>query len=90
MDSEFDVNRFPCDLPWVTSISSYPFVDILAVPRDLLFMKSTNNDLNIFAKDSEIKLVPPSTYIFSDTYSRRLGRNSRVLISFVTPTSAKV
>ena len=90
MNLDFDVNRFLCDLPWVTSITPDRSVSVPAVPRDLLFIKSTNNDLNTFAK--EIKLVPSSTYIFSDAgiyafYSGNLGSNARVLISFVPPTS---
>ena len=90
MDSDFDVNRFLCDLPWVTSISPDPSATIHAVPRDLLFIGS--NDLNTFAK--EIKLYPSSTYIFSDagiynTYPGFLVSNARVLISFVAPTSGK-
>ena len=64
MKSDFDVNRFLCDLPWVTSISLDESATIPSVHRDLLFIKSTNNDLNTFAK--EIKLDPFSTYIFSD------------------------
>ena len=93
MDSDFDANRFLCDIPWVTSISPSPFKKTIAtIHRDILFIKSTNNDLNTFAK--EIKLVPSSTYIFSDAgfldvYSGKLGRNARVLISFVAPTSGK-
>ena len=92
MDPDFDVNRFLCDLPWVTSISSDQPMSISAVRRDLLFIKSTNSDLNTFAK--EIKLVPSSTYIFSDagtssSYLGKLGSGARVLISFVAPASGK-
>jgi len=88
MDSDFDVNLFLFGLPWVTSISDCSE----SIRRDLLFIQSTDNDLNTFAKD--IKLVPPSTYIFSDagildSYSGELTRNARVLISFVPPTSGK-
>ena len=77
-------------LPWVTSISPAHRTTIPAVPRDLLFIKS--NDLNTFAK--EIKLDPPSTYIFSDAgildmYSGKLERKASVLISFVAPNSGK-
>ena len=84
--SDFDVNLFLCDLPWVTSISLDLLGTIPAVRRDLLFIKSANNDLNTFAK--EIKLDPSSTYIFSDAgihdlYLGRLVKNARVLISFV-------
>ena len=91
MDSDFDVNRFLCDLPWVTSISPDRRTTIPAVPRDLLFIRSSN-DLNTFAK--EIKLDPPSTYIFSDAGiydmdSDKLWKNARVLISFVAPISGK-
>ena len=92
MNSDFDVNRFLSDLPWVTSITPDRSVSIPAVPRHPLFIKSTNNDLNTFAK--KIKLVPSSTYIFSDagffaSYSVKLGGNAKVLISFVAPTSGK-
>ena len=92
MNSDFDVNRFLSDLPWVTSISPYrSAIAIPAVPRHLLFIQSTN-DVNTFAKD--IKLDPSSTYIFSDagTYdssSGKLGRDARVLVSFVAPISGK-
>ena len=90
MGSDFDFSRFLYDLPWVTSISPAPFATIPAVPRDRLFIKSSNNDLDTFAK--EIKLYPPSTYIFSDVglfdlISSKLGHNGKVLISFVAPTS---
>ena len=90
MESDFDVNRFLCDLPWVTSISPDRSATIPAVPRDLLFIKS--NDLKTFAK--EIKSDSSSTYIFSDAgiydvYSDKLGKNSRILISFVAPNSGK-
>ena len=92
MKSDFDVNRFLCDLPWVTSITPDRSVPIPAVHHDLLFIKSSNNDLNTFAK--EIKLVPSPTYMFSDAgfldvYSDKLGGNARVLISFVAPASGK-
>ena len=86
--SDFDVNRFLCDLPWVTSISPHPSMAIPAVPRDLLFIES--NDLNTFAK--EIKLYPSSTYFFSEVGYMdgvSLGNSARVLISFVPPTSGE-
>ena len=94
---DFDVNLLLCDLPWVTSTSLLFYVTTHAVRRDLLFIPSFDNDLNdglnTFAK--EIKLDPSSTYIFSDlgtydAYSHVLmGGNTRVLISFVAPTSGK-
>ena len=93
MNSDFDVNQFLCDLPWVTSISLDRYAIILAVPRDLLFICSSN-DLNTFAK--EIKSDSSSTYIFSDAGSLDFHRHScqlvgdaRVLISFVAPNSGK-
>ena len=93
MNLDFDVDRFLCDLPWVTSITLDRYTTTPAVHRDLLFIKSTHNDmdLNTFAK--KIKLVPSSTYIFSETgvffdvESDKLGGDARVLISFVPPTS---
>ena len=90
MKPDFDVNQFLCNLPWVTSISTY--YSSAAIRRDLLFIKSTNNDLIKFAK--EIKLVPSSTYIFSDAsfydlYLGLLTMTAKVLISFVAPTSGK-
>ena len=91
--SDFDVNRFLIDLPWVTSISPHRSMTIHAVPRDPLYIRYGFNDLNPFAK--EIKLYPPSTYFFSDagilnTHPRGfLWRNARVLISFVGPTSGE-
>ena len=91
MYPDFDANQFLCDLPWVTSITSDQPVSVSAVRRDLLFIKSVNNDLNTFAK--EIKLDPSSTYIFSDPGISDLGRigcDARVLISFVPPTSGKI
>ena len=93
MKSDFDVNWFLCDLPWVTSISPAQDVAIPAVPCDLLFIKSTNNDLNTFAK--EIKPDSSSTYIFSEAgfldfcFSGKLVGDARVLISFVGPNSGK-
>ena len=93
MDSNFDVNQFLCDLPWVTSITLDRPVSAPAVHSDLLFIKSsTNKDLKTFAK--EIKLDPSSTYIFSDATvyavsSGKLGSDERVLISFIPPTSGK-
>ena len=90
MFSDFDVNRFLCDLPWVTSISPDTSATIPAIRRDLLFIESTNNDLNTFA--TEIKSDSNSTYIFSDAgffYSDELRGDARVLISFVAPKSGK-
>ena len=90
MDSDFDVHWLLRDLPWVTSISLDPdlSVSIPAVHRDLSFIKSTTNNLTTFVK--EIKL-DSSTYIFLDVgaydlISSKLGRDGRVLISFVGPT----
>ena len=88
-EHDFDINLFLRDLPWVTSITPHWPVSLPAIQRDLLFIRSTNNDLNTFAK--EIK-VDPSTYIFSDagvSYSGKLGSDARVLISFVAPKSGK-
>ena len=64
---------------------------IRVVPRDLLFIHSSN-DLNKFAK--KIKSDSSSTYIFSDAgifnmYSGKLEGDARVLISFVAPNSGK-
>ena len=94
IDFDFDFNRFLCDLPWLASISPGSSVAIPAIHHDLLFIKSSNSDLNTFSK--EIKLYPSSssTYIFSDAgiydfYSDKLGGNAKVLISFVAPTSGK-
>ena len=95
MESGFDVNRFLRDLPWVTSMSPDPDPSAIpAVRHDPLYIKSTNNDLNTFAK--QIKLDPSSTHIFLDAKmyafswtSGKLTGNARVLISFVGPTSGK-
>ena len=92
--SESDANLFQatiCDSPWVTSTSRNEMFGRQMTPaihRDLLFIRSTNNDLNIFAE--KMKLDPSSTYIFSDVGSSdldsgKLGGNARVLISFVAP-----
>ena len=90
MNSDFDVNRFLCDLPWVTSISPDRYATIPVVPRNLLFIRSSN-DFNTFVK--EIKSDSSSTYFFSDTghdvYPDKLGGDARVLISFVAPNSGK-
>ena len=95
--SESDADRFQdtiYDLPWVTSISFGPQRTLLAIQRDLLFIKSADNDLITFAKEIRPKLDPESTYIFtdaenSDMDSGKLKKNARVLISFVAPTSGK-
>ena len=102
-NSESDVKRFHatiCDLPpWVTSISYFTdsFEPLPAIHRDLLFIRSANNDLITFAKEIRLKLDPSSTYIFTDVsgsglhvYSGKLGRNARILISFVGPTSGRL
>ena len=92
-NSDFDVDQFLCDLPWVTSISQDQFATTpRAVGRRDLPFHSTNNDLNTSVK--EIKLDPSSTYIFSDAgdfdlSSGKLLGNGKVLISFVAPTSGK-
>ena len=91
MESDFDVNQFLCDLPWVTSISPDRDVAIPAIPRNLLFINSSNN-LKTFVK--EIKSDSSSTYVFSDAgffgmYSSILRGDARVLISFVAPNSGK-
>ena len=93
--SDSDVNRFQatiCDLPRVTSISRDSLGYLSVIHRDLLFIKSTNNDLITFAKENQLKLDSFSTYIFTDAgsfdmYSNKLGNDARVLISFVAPTS---
>ena len=98
--SHFDsdsVNRFQAttirDLPWVTSITSSGH--LTPTHRHLPFIKSTNNDLITFAKEIRPKLNLSSTYIFADAegsdmlYINKLGKNARVLISFVAPTSGQ-
>ena len=69
-----------------------------AIDRDLLFIKSTNNDLITFAKEIRLTGKLPvddfSTYIFtdaesSDMYENKLANNARVLMSFVGPTSGQ-
>ena len=85
------------------SFSASPGLPAFPVHRDLLFIKSNlKNDLITFAKEIQPKMDPYSTYIFTDAshlddytngyrpeYSNRLGTYSRVLISFVAPTSGK-
>ena len=98
-DSDSDVNRLQailCDLPWVTSVSwnswySHDGRTLPAIHHDILFIKSTNNDLITFAKEIQLKLDPSSTYIFTDAGdfdidSGRLKGDARVLISFVGPS----
>ena len=98
--SDSDVNRLQatiCDLTRVTSISS-DSSGLLDIHRDRnpLFIKSTNNDLITFAKENRLKLDPFSTYIFTDAGchdmflpDNKLGKNAKVLISFVAPTSGQ-
>ena len=89
MKPDFDLNQFLRDLPCVTSISPDRSVSTIpAVNRDLLFIKSPNNDLHKFAE--KIRSDPSTTYIFSDavSYSGKLGSDAKVLISFV-PKSDK-
>ena len=90
--SDSDIKAIICDLPWVTSISRGSSDPSSAIPRDPLFIKSTNNDLIAFAKDIRPKLDPISTYIFTDAggtdlYTDKLANNARVFVSFVAPTS---
>ena len=92
MMSDFDVNRFLCDLPWVTSISPDRSVSIPPILPDSLFINSADNDLNSFAR--EIKLDSSSPYIFSDVgtfdlHAGKIGNHARVLISFVAPIYGK-
>ena len=99
MNSDFDVDHFLCDLPWVTSISFRPQSTLSSIHHDLLlFIKSANlkNDLITFAKEIRHKLDLFSTYIFTDAgvsdmmfLDERLCNNARVLISFVAPTSGQ-
>ena len=72
MESDFDVNRFLSDLPWVTSISRtwHWLADTVVLPaihRDPLFIPFDNdlndNDLNTFTKKSSWTLQ----HIFSRT-----------------------
>ena len=97
--SRFEVNWLQTtirDLPWVTSVAS-SIGSLPAIHRDPLFIKSANNDLITFAKETRFKLDAFSTYIFtdagdSDMYplsDTRLGNNARILISFVAPTSGQ-
>ena len=81
----------------MTSITLNPYGLVTTIPairRDLLFIRFTDDlvHLDTFAK--EIKLDPPSTYIFSDAghhdvYLDKLAGGSKVLISFVAPSSGK-
>ena len=91
--SDHDVDQFQTNLPsWVTSISSKRPT---AIHHDLLYIKSTNNDLITFAKEIRPKLDPFSTYIFTDAGSSDISssgefeNNASVLISFVAPTSGQ-
>jgi hypothetical protein len=97
MDSGFDVNQLLCDLPWVTSmlLRLQPTLPAI-IHRDLLFIKSSNNDLNTFLEKIRPELDDiDSTYIFTDAegsdigYPGKLVNSGRVLISFVAPTSGK-
>ena len=92
-----DIIRY---LPWVTSISRGSShgdsIDLPAIERDPLFIKSTDNDLNTFAKKIRPKLDSSSTYIFTDAgysdmdlFNEKLGINARVLISFFPPASGQ-
>ena len=90
--SDCDVKAIIGDLPWVTSISRDLIEPPPAIHHDLLFIKSSNNDLMKFAKDIRPKLDSCSTYIFTDAgisglYTDKLLNNARVLITFIAPTS---
>ena len=96
-DSDSDIETLICDLPWVTSISRDSSEDSERPPAihrdsDPLFIRSTN-DLIQFSNEVRPKLDPFSTYIFTDAvlnlFTSKLGNNSKVLISFVAPTSDK-
>ena len=95
--SDSDIDWFMSHLPWVTSISQEGY-SLPAIHRDLLFIKTTNNDLITFAKEIRLTGKLPvddfSTYIFTDagnfdSYSNGLGNNARVLISFFGPASGE-
>jgi hypothetical protein len=99
MDSNFDVNRLLCDLPLVTSSSIPQGLFGLqltpAIHRNLLFIRSTNNDLKTFAEKMKLDPSESSTFFFSNVGvsdirdSGKLAGSARVLISFVAPTSGK-
>ena len=89
-----DINQLLANLPRVTSISGDSFGRLPAIQSDLMFIKSTNNDLITFAKEIRLKMPVDnfSTYIFTDagTYdilSDKLRHSARILISFVAPAS---
>ena len=67
------------DLPWVTSISDDWGSHLPAIHRDLLFIKSTDNDsdLKTFAKEIRLKLDPFSTYFHGRWTFRRMFRTGR-------------
>ena len=94
------IRDITCELPWVTSISLHHelYLSLPASPaihRDLLFIKSSNNDLITFTKEITGKLDSSSTYHFLDIgdspvyHLPSVRGNARVLISFVPPTSGK-
>jgi hypothetical protein len=96
---DFDVTRFPIsDLPRVTSITSSSS-GLPAIHDGPLFIKSTDKDLETFAKEIRPKLDPSTYTIFTDVgmydivysspKSGGLRNNARVLISFVAPTSGQ-
>jgi hypothetical protein len=101
MNSDFRVDRFLSDLPWVTSISwDRAFSSSKSIHRDhpgrFIRVKDSNTDLNTFAENFRPKLSDNLTYIFMDDggsnkwYSEsdrgKFAPSPRVLISFVAPT----
>ena len=96
-ESHSDVNQIQAtvgDIQWVTSISFGTLPTLPAIHRDLLFIKSIDNDLITFTKEIRPKLDSFSTYIFTDAGSSdittvSLMNDARVLISFVAPTSGQ-
>ena len=74
----------------MTSISRGSSAPLLAIYRNPIFIKSTNNDLIKFANEVRPNLDAISTYIFTDPgsfnlHTNKLGNNAKVLISFVAP-----
>ena len=66
--SESDADRFQdtiCNLPWVTSISFGPQRTLPAIQRDLLFIKSADNDSHLRKKFDPSRTL--NQHIFSRT-----------------------
>ena len=78
-DSDVPLQTTICDLPWVTSKSFGLQPTLPAIHLDLLFIKSTNNDLITFAKE----MSSWTLYIFSRTLEALTYNYSRIELALL-------